>query len=65
VRTAYAGRPIDTRDGVKVTTPDGWFLLRGSNTEPIMRLAAEGPAQEATTALADTVQRQIEGWLAR
>jgi phosphomannomutase len=65
VRAVHASSPIDTRDGVKVTTPDGWFLLRGSNTEPIMRLAAEGPSQEATAALADTVQRQIEGWLSR
>jgi phosphomannomutase len=63
VRTAYADRPIDTRDGVKVTTPSGWFLLRGSNTEPIMRLAAEGPSRMATTALADKVQREIEEWL--
>ena len=63
-KLAYAAHPIDTRDGVKITTPDGWFLLRGSNTEPIMRLAAEGPSSPAVTALADAVQSQISTWLA-
>ena len=63
VRTEYAGRPIDARDGVKVATPQGWFLLRGSNTEPIMRLAAEGATLADVTALADAVEHQIEGWL--
>jgi phosphomannomutase len=32
---------MDTRDGVKVIQPDGWFLVRGSNTEPIIRIVAE------------------------
>jgi phosphomannomutase len=41
VRREYARWPMDLRDGVKVTTPDGWFLVRGSNTEPIIRLVAE------------------------
>jgi phosphomannomutase len=62
-RAAWAAHPIDVRDGVKVATPEGWFLLRGSNTEPILRLAAEGPDGDAITALADTVQAQIAGWL--
>src|SRR3712207_4848221 len=38
VRDEYAELPLDLRDGVKVTTPDGWFLVRGSNTEPILRI---------------------------
>jgi phosphomannomutase len=32
---------MDTRDGIKVTLPEGWFLVRGSNTEPIIRITAE------------------------
>jgi phosphomannomutase len=31
---------------VKVTTPDGWFLVRGSNTEPIIRVVAEAKSEE-------------------
>jgi phosphomannomutase len=41
LREQYAGYPLDTRDGVKVMLPGGWFLVRGSNTEPIIRLVAE------------------------
>ena len=41
LREEYAGYPLDTRDGVKVTLPGGWLLVRGSNTEPIIRLVAE------------------------
>src|SRR6267142_32509 len=43
----YADYPIDARDGIKVTLPEGWFLVRGSNTEPIIRVMAEA-ADEAT-----------------
>jgi phosphomannomutase len=45
VREEYAGRPQDLRDGVKVTLEDGWLLVRGSNTEPIIRLVAEGETE--------------------
>jgi phosphomannomutase len=47
VRREYAQWHMDLRDGVKVTRPDGWFLVRGSNTEPIIRLVAE--AEDETT----------------
>ena len=46
VRGRYAQWPQDLRDGVKVTTPEGWLLVRGSNTEPIIRLVAEGETEE-------------------
>ncbi|HEY8187868.1 MAG TPA: phosphoglucosamine mutase [Pyrinomonadaceae bacterium] len=48
LRHEYANFPLDLRDGVKVTLPVGWFLVRGSNTEPIIRVIAE--AQNETTA---------------
>src|SRR6266566_1891136 len=41
LRQKYASYPLDLRDGVKVTLPAGWFLVRGSNTEPIIRVMAE------------------------
>jgi phosphomannomutase len=46
IRAAYESLPMDLRDGVKVTTPDGWFLVRGSNTEPILRIVAEAETEE-------------------
>jgi len=46
VRQEFANFPLDTRDGVKVITPDGWLLVRGSNTEPIVRIVAEARSEE-------------------
>jgi phosphomannomutase len=39
--------PIDDLDGYTVTGPDWWFNVRGSNTEPLLRLNVEaGSASE-------------------
>lgn len=37
----FAGETIDETDGVKVLWPDRWLHVRGSNTEPILRIIAE------------------------
>lgn len=45
IQRAYANRQgaqIDTLDGVTVNFPDWWFNVRGSNTEPLLRLNVEG-----------------------
>jgi phosphomannomutase len=55
VRQVYASYPLDLRDGVKVTLSDAWFHVRGSNTEPIIRVVAEAPTASAARALADEV----------
>jgi phosphomannomutase len=47
---------------VKVTTPEGWFLLRGSNTEPILRITAEAPTEDQAARLGETVLKQAEEW---
>src|SRR5258708_6176260 len=45
IRREYVAFPLDLRDGVKVMLPDGWFLVRGSNTEPIIRVVAEAKSE--------------------
>lgn len=59
LRQEYGDFPLDTRDGVKVTLPEGWFLVRGSNTEPIIRIVAESrsdvQAREIVTRIYDRV----------
>ena len=59
VRQEFAKFPMDTRDGVKVIQPDGWFLVRGSNTEPIIRIVAEARneavARQKVTAIVDRI----------
>jgi phosphomannomutase len=63
VRAEYAEWPQDVRDGVKVTLPGGWFLVRGSNTEPIIRLVAEGETEEEAHAVVDELRRRVESCL--
>src|SRR3546814_18442078 len=35
------GAQVDTTDGVRVTTADGWWLLRASNTQDVLVARAE------------------------
>lgn len=42
---------VETIDGVRVTTPDGWFLVRPSGTEPIIRITAEARKKSRAKAL--------------
>lgn len=37
---------VSLEDGVRLDWPDGWLLLRASNTEPLVRLIAEAPSRE-------------------
>ena len=32
---------VETLDGVRVGTDDGWFLIRASGTQPLVRITAE------------------------
>jgi phosphomannomutase len=55
VREQFASFPMDTRDGVKVMLPDGWLLVRGSNTEPIIRVVAEAKSGDRANAIVSDV----------
>lgn len=35
------GARVDLSDGIRIDSPDGWVLIRASNTEPIVRVMAE------------------------
>ena len=62
VRKAYEQFSMDTRDGVKVFQPFGWFLVRGSNTEPIIRIVAEGKSEELARQMVDHLYKRVAGW---
>lgn len=47
----------DTADGLRVDTPEHWFQVRASNTEPVLRVVAEGAP--------DTVEPVVQGLEAR
>jgi phosphomannomutase len=47
----------DRLDGLRLDWPDRWLLIRGSNTEPIVRIFAEAPsADDAAQLCADAAQ---------
>ena len=60
IRREYAGFPQDTRDGIKVSLADGWFLVRGSNTEPIVRVVAEAATEERAREIVTDVFTQVK-----
>ena len=41
-RLQASGAEVNAIDGVRVTTPDGWWLLRASNTEDVLVARCEG-----------------------
>ena len=55
VKSNFPGRRTDERDGLWIDHPSGWVQIRKSNTEPIMRIYAEGRTAEEADKLADTV----------
>jgi phosphomannomutase len=63
IKRAYAGDKLDTQDGVRVDfeSKRAWLHVRGSNTEPIMRLIAEAPSE----AVANQILDEAAGVIAR
>ncbi|MDF1843197.1 MAG: phosphoglucosamine mutase [Rubripirellula sp.] len=49
-----------TGDGLRLAWDDKWLLVRGSNTEPIVRLIAEAETEAEATALCDSAAALIK-----
>jgi len=57
----FAARyPVNTIDGVRITFPHGWGLLRASNTQPILVLRFEASDPRSL----DAARSEVVGWLA-
>ncbi len=56
VRDRYASHRVNDSDGVRVDFADGWVHVRGSNTEPIIRIIAEGATPARTESLISDVR---------
>jgi phosphomannomutase/phosphoglucomutase len=52
--------PVNTIDGVRITFPQGWGLLRASNTQPILVLRFEATDPTAL----DAYRGEVASWLA-
>ena len=60
LRYFYQDAELDLRDGVKILWPDRWIHVRGSNTEPVIRLVAEARTEEGVRDLVDEVMEYMK-----
>ena len=59
-RLAAEGAEVNSTDGVRVKTADGWWLLRASNTQDVLVARAEAKDQAGLDRLMATVNQQLE-----
>ncbi|MDO6429452.1 phosphoglucosamine mutase [Flavitalea sp. BT771] len=60
MKERYDGQEVNTEDGLKIEFERGWVHLRGSNTEPIIRVYSEGESEDAARNLAAGVMKEVE-----
>ena len=58
-RLAASGADVNDTDGVRVTTPDGWWLLRASNTQDVLVARAESDTEAGLAALMGMIDAQL------
>ena len=58
-RLAASGTEVNATDGVRVTTPDGWWLLRASNTQDVLVGRAEAKDEAALERLVAILDEQL------
>jgi phosphomannomutase len=55
----FADAKSDRLDGLRLDWPGKWLLIRGSNTEPIVRIFAEAPTTEEAKRLCDEAEKAM------
>jgi len=58
-RLSADGAKVDATDGVRVSTGDGWWLLRASNTQDVLVARAEAPDQAGLDRLVGQIDDQL------
>lgn len=64
VKAALAGRTgisVNDIDGVRVSSADGWWLLRASNTQDVLVARCESQTADGLTRLKDQVREAVRG----
>ncbi|MFY8092074.1 MAG: phosphoglucomutase/phosphomannomutase PgmG [Niveispirillum sp.] len=56
---AAGGAEVNDIDGVRVKTPDGWWLLRASNTQDVLVARAEAFSPEGLERLKDAIKSNL------
>lgn len=60
IASDYTSYPTTTVDGIRVQLPNGWFCIRKSWTEPIIKLALEADSQENFDALLRELRNKLK-----
>jgi len=55
----FKAQTLDLTDGLKVYLPEGSLHIRGSNTEPIVRIIAEAKSEETARRLAEDLRSRL------
>jgi phosphomannomutase len=58
-RLSNDGAKIDATDGVRVSTADGWWLIRASNTQDVLVARAEAAIAAGLERLVDQIDAQL------
>ena len=58
-RLARTDADVNDTDGVRVTTPDGWWLLRASNTQDVLVARAESFTRDGLDRLLAQIDEQL------
>jgi phosphomannomutase len=58
-RLSNDGAKIDATDGVRVSTADGWWLIRASNTQDVLVARAEAANEAGLERLVDQIDAQL------
>jgi phosphomannomutase len=58
-RLSADGAKVDATDGVRVSTPDGWWLLRASNTQDVLVARAEAKDEAGIERLVAQIDDQL------
>lgn len=53
------GYDVNDIDGMRVTFPDGWGLVRASNTQPVLVMRFEAESEERLQEIKDLVEKEI------
>ncbi|VTU01618.1 phosphomannomutase : Phosphoglucomutase/phosphomannomutase family protein OS=Rhodopirellula sp. SWK7 GN=RRSWK_01118 PE=3 SV=1: PGM_PMM_I: PGM_PMM_II: PGM_PMM_III: PGM_PMM_IV [Gemmataceae bacterium] len=61
LKSRWPDARVNTVDGLRLDGPDWWLHVRGSNTEPVVRVIAEAPTEEQTRELCDAAGAVVTG----
>jgi len=61
IEQAFPEARADRLDGLRLDWDGGWLLVRGSNTEPIVRIVAEAATDEEVAAALDRAATALSG----